>query len=319
VKNPHLLSLLDVKTATWRKVWAYSLEKTDNLSFGIPHLQITIFEIFDLLLQNISIEDLLIEKISKSEYANIKDYPNRIKLWNKIPVKYQPGFVLKTSDAIMDSIVSGNDEEVESILENKILSTDYLSSFCSRNTLEPIISIYDRFAISDERYLLSTIKKASGNLNKSHSERLGRIVQQWRWEDSANAIFEKAKYKDDFKAALSQCSSLISWWYRLLYSNLFNEAFSESDYYKLLYELAVKLYDKGPEENDIWKKAGGDVAVFSNAATRQEQWHTAINKLQVGGGGKKITPHSLLEAMKDEHPYGYGAEINKLMEYFKKK
>ena len=81
---------------------------------------------------------------------------------------------------------------------------------------------------------------------------------------------------------------------------MFNEIFSENDYYQILYELAIKLYDRGPEENDIWKRAGGDVSIFSNTSTRQEQWHTAINKLQIGGGGKKITTYLLLEEIRND-------------------
>ncbi|KAA6332120.1 hypothetical protein EZS27_019339 [termite gut metagenome] len=319
VKNPHLLSLLDVKTATWRKVWAYSLEKTDNLPFGIPHLQTTIFEIFDLLLQNISIEDLLIEKISKSEYANIKDYPNRIKLWNKIPVKYQPEFVLKTSDAIIDSILNGNDEEVEIIIVNKILSDSYIGEVCNRSALKSVLLIYDKFIDLNEKYLLSGIKKHVGNLDKLDSNKLGLLVRQKSWGASAEAVFVKAKNNPSFLIALNQCAYLISKWKRLWYSDLFNETFSESDYYDSLCELAIELYERGPEENNIWKKAGGDVSILTNTANRKEQWYSAIQYLRKGGGGKEITAYSLLEEIKKDKPYRYSTEINKLMEYFKKK
>ena len=37
-----------------------------------------------------------------------------------------------------------------------------------------------------------------------------------------------------------------------------------------------------------------------------------------GSGGKEITAYSLLEEIKNDKPYRYSTEINKLMEYFKK-
>lgn len=319
VKNPTLLSPLDVQVTTWRRIWVYFLDKTDNLSLGIPNIHFTIFIIYDLLIQNSPIDDLIIEKISKSEYANIKDYPNRKKLWNKIPLKYQSEFISKTTDAIINSILLGNNEELEPIILENILSQDYLDNLFSHITLKSVLLMYNKFSILEESFLLSAIIKSPNNLENSDSDSLGVLVKQRGWQKSANVILTKAKCNNSFRLALASCSSLISRWNKLLYNYLFNETFSESDYYQLLYELAIKLYDRGPEENDIWKRAGGDVSIFSNAATRQEQWHTAINKLRIGGGGKKITPNLLLEEMKKDNPYKYYTEIDKLIEYFKKK
>jgi hypothetical protein len=50
----------------------------------------------------------------------------------------------------------------------------------------------------------------------------------------------------------------------------------------------------------------------------QEQWYDAIQELLNGGSGKKITSYYLLEKMKEDYPYRFYMEINKLMEYFKK-
>lgn len=319
MKNPNLLSKLDVQIATWRKIWAYSLEKTNNLSLGIFNIQSVIFAIYDLLIQNDSIEDLIIEKIIKSEYANIKDYPDRKNLWNKIPLKYQSEFVSKTVDAMMDSILLGNDEDVEPMIVNEILSDSYLIKTCNQNPLKSILLIYDKFSDLNEKYLLSGIKKHVGILEKSDSNKLGILVREKSWGASAEAIFDKAKNNSSFLTALNQCSYLISKWKRFWYSHLFNETFSENDYYDSLCQLAVELYERGPEENDIWKKAGGDVSILTNTANRKEQWYAAIQYLRKGGGGKEISAYSLLEEMKKDNPYRYYTEMNKLMEYFKMK
>lgn len=319
VKNPTLLSKLDVQMVTWRRIWAYSLEKTDNLSLGVPNIQSTIFTIYDLLIQNSSIDDLIIEKISKSEYANIKDYTNRKNLWDKIPAKYRSGFLLKTTNAIMDSILLGNDEEIEQIITEKILSQDYLDKLFSHIALKSVLFIYNKFPNLNESYLLIEINRSTNNLDNSDSDKLGILVKQKGWQKSADAILDKAKHNNSFRLALGKCSSLISWWNRIVYSHLFDETLSESDYYQLLYELAIKLYDKGPEDNNIWKRAGGNISIFSNASTRQEQWRTAIARLHFGGDGKEITAYSLLDEMKKDNPYRYYTEMNKLMEYFKNK
>lgn len=66
-------------------------------------------------------------------------------------------------------------------------------------------------------------------------------------------------------------------------------------------KLLVELYPQGPEENQIWKRAGGDVAVLVNSASRRSQWHSAIEKLSHGGGGS-ITFLTLLEEVNGDFP-----------------
>ncbi|WP_037360641.1 5'-methylthioadenosine/S-adenosylhomocysteine nucleosidase [Asinibacterium sp. OR53] len=64
----------------------------------------------------------------------------------------------------------------------------------------------------------------------------------------------------------------------------------------------VKLYPQGPEQNDIWKRAGGDVSMLSNASSRKSQWFGAIEALSLGGGGKAITVKSLLDEIVLDYP-----------------
>jgi hypothetical protein len=316
--NPLLLNSLEVQIPAWRNIWIYTLGKTDDLTFGLSNPQSTVNSIFDLLLKDILIDDLIIEKISKLVYANIKNYPKRRQLWDKIPSKYRAEFVLKTADAVIKSILNGNNENIEPILERKITSDDYMVTICFQNTLKSILLIYDKFPNLDEKYLLSAINNSPDNLDRLVSDKLGILVRQKSWQKSADAIFEKAKSKSSFQVALNQCSYLIPRWKRFFNNHLFNDIFSENDYYDFLYKLAIELYEKGPEENKIWKRAGGDVSILTNNFNRQEQWYAAIQELRNGGSGKKITLYSLLEKMKEDYPYRFCMEINKLMEYFKK-
>jgi adenosylhomocysteine nucleosidase len=64
----------------------------------------------------------------------------------------------------------------------------------------------------------------------------------------------------------------------------------------------VKLYPQGPEQDDIWKRAGGDVSILVNSANRRSQWYSALEKLSLGGGGKNITSASLINEIKSDYP-----------------
>jgi adenosylhomocysteine nucleosidase len=70
---------------------------------------------------------------------------------------------------------------------------------------------------------------------------------------------------------------------------------------KLVVEL-IKLYPQGPEQDNIWKRAGGDVSFLVNTSSRKSQWFNAIEKLALGGGGKFISLESLLNTIKEDYP-----------------
>src|SRR3546814_739931 len=70
---------------------------------------------------------------------------------------------------------------------------------------------------------------------------------------------------------------------------------------KLVSELAT-LYPQGPEQDDIWKRAGGDVSILTNSGSRKSQWFNVIEKLNLGGGGKSISITSLMNEVKEDYP-----------------
>lgn len=72
---------------------------------------------------------------------------------------------------------------------------------------------------------------------------------------------------------------------------------SKPDWQTRLSELASKLYPKGPEDQQIWSRAGGNIAALELGSTGQANWYAAISKLRFGGGGRSITPLSLAQTM----------------------
>ena len=70
---------------------------------------------------------------------------------------------------------------------------------------------------------------------------------------------------------------------------------------KLLNTL-VEMYPQGPEQDDIWKRAGGDVSILTNSMNRRSQWYNALERLALGGGGAKISLQTLIEQVKIDNP-----------------
>lgn len=75
------------------------------------------------------------------------------------------------------------------------------------------------------------------------------------------------------------------------------------DFRNKFLEEIIKYYPQGPEQDDIWKRAGGDISILINSVNRRSQWFSAIEKLSLGGGGKNITMSSLINEIKSDYPH----------------
>lgn len=72
-----------------------------------------------------------------------------------------------------------------------------------------------------------------------------------------------------------------------------------------LEKLLIELYPMGPEDEEIWSRAGGDLSRLQTRRSGKATWHSAIRTLKQGGGGKHISFNSLIDiAVEDfqNHP-----------------
>jgi nucleoside phosphorylase len=82
---------------------------------------------------------------------------------------------------------------------------------------------------------------------------------------------------------------------------LSTESLDDVAYKNKLADKLASLYEKGPEENNIWKRAGGNVSILTNDANRKSQWYSAIDAMSKGGGGN-ITLQSLITEVRKDFP-----------------
>jgi len=62
-------------------------------------------------------------------------------------------------------------------------------------------------------------------------------------------------------------------------------------------EIATKLYPTGLRENEIWRRAGGDLSLVNLNTSGKAQWISALSLVENGGGGN-IDFNSLINEMK---------------------
>lgn len=89
-----------------------------------------------------------------------------------------------------------------------------------------------------------------------------------------------------------------------------NKNIYTTEFKKQLVNTLGELYPQGPDQDDIWKRAGGDPSILVNANSRKSQWYNAIDKLALGGGGKNISMESLINEIKEDFPSNVDAIFN---------
>lgn len=63
------------------------------------------------------------------------------------------------------------------------------------------------------------------------------------------------------------------------------------------------LYPAGPQDQDIWLRAGGDISRLRLTGTGRANWFTALRTMQQGGGGAEINQSSLIKTALEEFPH----------------
>lgn len=76
------------------------------------------------------------------------------------------------------------------------------------------------------------------------------------------------------------------------------------EFWVRLRECCVNLYPRGPDENNIWGDAGGDISRLNLSEDGHTQWMRALEKLKVGGGGR-LSPIGLISKMLEAYSENY--------------
>ncbi|GAB3719460.1 hypothetical protein GCM10027592_63020 [Spirosoma flavus] len=317
-----LLNILDLENVRWHTIWSRFLFHRPNLELGILDVKSKIQALYDLISQGRQLPDNIIELLSNSQYANLSSYKKRPLFWNSVPVKFKKKFLLTTTIAMVDVVINGEIEisNIETEISEVLKSDGFVSDFLSknRNDFAKVIGIYETVPDLKDQFLSDYIYLYKYYLSDTDSRRLGNLITKYQLVKSAAAVFEKAKMSTSFQIALNVCKSLLHLGLldRFMFRRILNDTLIGFNPHEALFEIATQLYKQGPEDNDIWQRAGGDISKLHDKKSREENWRVAISLVQSGGGGKNITAMSLLKEMEKDFPFN--PIISELKKQFKR-
>lgn len=73
--------------------------------------------------------------------------------------------------------------------------------------------------------------------------------------------------------------------------------------WRRLEDILADLYPAGPQDQEIWARAGGDVSRLRLAGTGRANWFAALRTIRQGGGGLVITQASLIQTALEDFPH----------------
>lgn len=82
--------------------------------------------------------------------------------------------------------------------------------------------------------------------------------------------------------------------------------------WRRLEEILADLYPAGPQDQEIWARAGGDVSRLRLKGTGRANWFAALRTMQQGGGGLNINRSKLIRAALEDFPHQQ--ELSRLSE-----
>jgi hypothetical protein len=108
-------------------------------------------------------------------------------------------------------------------------------------------------------------------------------------------IFKASNLEDNFPIALNRGGT------KSIASSVRGDSHRED--FRQLEDIFVDLYPAGPQDQEIWARAGGDLSRLRLTGTGRSNWFAALRAMRQGGGGAGISQSTLIMTALEDFPH----------------
>lgn len=312
--EPDLLADLDVLQPAWRRIWAAALSYTRSLTLGLLAAEQTITAFLSEVAAGQAKDQLPLELIADSTYANVLDLPQRPQLWDRLPQPLLPRFAVATLGELAKRLLAGAELSGLTDLLPYAQQADFVVWMTQnkRHDLAAWLQVDAQLHFLTDDVLRSHLLEMP-TVQPVVAAQAGQLILEHRWRHSADALLARAKKDVSFRPGLRECSTMFSVTTRLLSYWAFDGQLTIDDIWQAFADCLTELYPDGPDQGNIWRRAGGDSSWLRNQASRREQWSEALRLLRQGGGGPHISFISLLDRAQED--FNANLTLQKLREF----
>jgi hypothetical protein len=301
--DPKLLASIAVENPRWRAIWGDAITRNPDAWQGPKNPRASAQVVFATLADGDASQLPLVRAIASTPLADLSEHPQRGQIWASLPSDLRNDFLERTADAWITELVnSGKDERVEDELAEAILEPQRLDPLLTmlQSPVRGAMLFRVLPQLGEPAFLewLNSLLRRMSALPVDAAESIGRLISNRNWAIAARMLADSMFYygRSDLRPALEICSSLIGLWYRFLLG-LGNEP-PMATRWRLLEEVAIELYPSGPDENELWDRAGGKRGSLPKRGTGGQIWRAIVQGAERGRSDFDIA--KLLKAMSED-------------------
>jgi hypothetical protein len=254
------------------------------------------------LLEGQPVESGLLDVLALTPLADVSSFPRRAELWLQLPQR--DAYLRATAAGWLDEAVKrGKVAAPEIQLERAIITGAQLEPVLARAA----VAVDTRLAIvgalasfTEDMFItwLGNLLRGSSRLPAATSEQIGTLIATRRWERAARYLGDRMReHRQDLLPALQKSGGLLGpiarWFLGISIPTV-------SEKWAALEEEACELYAGGPDDSELWSRAGGKRSDLPSAnQSGSARWHRALYSIRFGG-----RPHArdLLAQMCRDYP-----------------
>lgn len=299
--DPGALRETDMKPENAQELWRLALHRNLQAWQGPNSPKSELFKLFDLALHT-RVSSELIDLLSRTPLANLADYERRAELWPVLTEPARQRFINATADHFLQNVATDVPHAIEPEIQRQLLSSGKLE-FALREaapqSFDNVLSMLSQISLLDEKVLEQMIPALTTKpLADQHARGLGAMINARHWPSCAEHIAGMVRRgRSDLKPALQQCQNLLGFWTQL---RLGLGIRSVDEKWDALANLCADLYPYGPDDREVWKRAGGNNADLIHHGDGRTRWADAIWKIR---RGHHVRIWNLLAKMREDFPW----------------
>jgi len=308
IKQPTLLHKIDVAMPGWQAVWLAVARATKSLITGLLQPTTAIAMLFEQLVTGYPVNEELLVLVSTSEYADLRNHPNRAALWSLLPPEAKTNLVRTTARNLVLHAGAGPlniatwEKELRTELAQPAFQQEIIST--PQITLGRVLEVLQQVHTSED-ILLHLLSHYRDVPTLPEAKKLGDFVQQQRWAKAAVAIMNLSQREAGWREALNNCFSLLDTFTQLRiittgWLSRPDKVQIRTQWWQSLTKELKHIYYQGPWQDNLWQDSGGDNSII-RGSNGSEQWDNALSLLY-NKSAQNTVAHLLITLVR-KHPY----------------
>lgn len=307
--DPTLLEPFDPRIVAWRRIWEIAVRRNADAWQGVGDQTAVREEIVQQLRGGAPLEPSFLEQVAVTPIANLTDVPDRGDVWDTLPEPARSAFLAATATGWLTDFANRKraPDDADATLRRAIVAPQARDAFFSAHgrTVAIALSYFEAFEEVPEHVATAWLRRLRDqhiSVDQADAERIGALVRDRRWHSAASVV--AALLHTDGRGSLAPAAIALRGFFQMMDLGMlmvkgFLDVGSQQDVWAIFEDVACELYPHGPNETELWSRAGGKKADLPDGYTGRQRWHATVKLLR--NGGSRLSASELLTEMTADH------------------